>query len=200
MAVSSLGKLTDFLKNNGEHSCRKLAKIFDTSKSSVHRKQQKINGRSHIAGADFFETEEGQQWLLRLVVATILVFGIIAGIGAERIAFFFSLIVISTFVSVSASSVTRMETQLDDLILKYKSHYDANVMEKASELDITPGGDETYFENLMLIVLMDLNSGFIFVEKPEKKRDHKMWKTILCPGYRGLKRSDVSSVIKLKHC
>ncbi len=115
MAVSNLGKLTDYLNNNGKHSCRKLAEIYDTSKSSVHRKQQKINSRSHIAGAAFFETEEGQQWLLRLVVATILIFGIIAGVGAERIAFFFSLIYISTFVSVSASSVVTSRFNLGGL-------------------------------------------------------------------------------------
>ncbi|MDE1466070.1 hypothetical protein [Spartinivicinus poritis] len=95
MATSCLSGLADYVKENTKQSCRKMAAVFQSSKSSIHRRLQKIKNRSQSPGASFFESEEGQQWMLRLVVAAIFVFGIMAGVGAERIALFFSLIYIS---------------------------------------------------------------------------------------------------------
>ena len=175
MTNSCLSNLADHIKVSGKQSYQTIAEIFQTSKSSVHRRLKKVKNRSDISGASFFESEEGQQWLLRLVVATIFIFGVIAGVGEERIALFFSMIYVSSFVGVSSSSVGKIENNIDNLILQYKDLYDSKIKNKASELEITPGADETYFDNLMLLVLMDLNSGFIFVEKPESKRNHKTW-------------------------
>jgi len=177
MIKKFIANLTDHIKEHGKKSCRKLAEIFHTSKSSIDRQQQKVKARAHIPGASFLESEEGQQWLLRLIVATIFVFGIMAGIGAERISLFFTFIYASSFVAVSSSSIHKIENIIDDLIGDYKNKYDEQVKNKATSLEITPGGDETFFDNLMLLVLMDLNSGFIFVEKAEEKRDHKTWES-----------------------
>ena len=168
--TSCLTKLADHIKDVGAQSCRKLAEYFETSKSSVHRKQQKIKGRANLPGASFFESSEGQKWILRMLVACILIFGIMAGVGAERITLFFTLIYISSFAAVSSSSVHKFENHIDDLIQNHKNIHDEQVGAKANELTITPGGDETFFDKLMLLVLMDLNSGFIFVEKPADDR------------------------------
>ena len=171
MIINNIVKIAQF----GKSTCRSIGDKLGLSKSSVNRSQQKINKRSNIVGATFFETEEGQEWLIKLVVATIFIFGIIAGVGSERIAVFFSLLSITTFVGLSSSSVKKIENQIETLILKYKIHWDEQVKNKASDLTITPGGDETFFENLMIIVLMDLQSGFIFTENIEEKRDHETW-------------------------
>jgi hypothetical protein len=165
----------------GTDTCRSIGSKLGLSKSSVNRSQQKINNRSDVDGAAFFETKDGQQWLIKMVVATIFVFGIIAGVGAERIAVFFSLLSINAFVGLSASSVKSIENQIDVLILKYKNIWDNKIKDKASELTITPGGDETFFESLMIIVLMDLQSGFIFTENIEEKRDHETWEKVSEP-------------------
>ena len=174
MIIDNIIKIVQF----GKNTCRSIGDKLGLSKSSVNRSQQKINKRSYIDGATFFETEEGQKWLVKLVVATIFVFGIIAGIGSERIAVFFSLLSITAFIGLSSSSVKKIENQIDNLILKYKNHWDEQVKNKASELTITPGGDETFFDKLMIIVLMDLESGFIFAENIEEKRDHATWEKI----------------------
>lgn len=181
MSKNKISKLADYVKNSSTKSCRKLAAAFNTSKSSIHRRQKKINARSGIAGAAFFETEEGQSWILQLVVATVLVFGIIAGIGADRLALFLSLIMVDAFVGVSPSSISRYESHLDDLIIKYKAKYDAEISSKAVDLEITPGVDETFFDKMMLLVGMDLQSGFLFIEKPAAKRDHDTWKINTMP-------------------
>lgn len=171
MIIDNVIKIAQIVKD----TCRAIGSKLGLSKSSVNRSQQKINNRSNIDGATFFETAEGQQWLIKLVVATIFVFGIIAGVGSERIAVFFSLISITAFIGLSTSSVKNIENQIEALILKYKTHWDEQVKDKASQLTITPGGDETFFDKLMIIVLMDLESGFIFAENIEEKRDHATW-------------------------
>jgi len=181
MVISPLGKLADYMLKSGIKSCRKLAETFNTSKSSINRKKLQIKNRENILGASFFESEEGQLWLSRMVIACIFIFGNIAGVGAERISLFFSLICVTSFVGLSRSSVSNIETQIDEVILKFKAIYDKHIKDKAHELEITPGGDETFFTNQMLIVLMELKSGFIFVEKPEESRDHKTWETNCAP-------------------
>lgn len=177
MSQNIISKIVDHVNKNGSQSCRKLAELFKQSKSSIHRTQQKVNARSGISGANFFETEEGQHWLLRLVVAVIFIFGITAGIGSERIALFFSLINMNEFIGLSGSSITKIENMIDDLIIKFKDKMDNKVKNKAPELDVTVGVDETFFDNLMLLVGMDLTSGFIFIETPTEKRDHETWQT-----------------------
>lgn len=177
MIINNIIKIAQF----GKDSCRSIGAKLGLSKSSVNRSQQKISKRSHIDGATFFETDEGQKWLIKLVVAAIFVFGIIAGIGSERIAVFFSLISITAFIGLSSSSVKNIENKIEALILKYKTYWDEQVKDKASQLTITPGGDETFFDNLMIIVLMDLQSGFIFTESIEEKRDHATWEKISKP-------------------
>ena len=45
----------------------------------------------------------------------------------------------------------------------------------ASEKDLLGGADETFFERFMVIVFMDLPSGFLFNEKISKDRTFKTW-------------------------
>ena len=108
MIINNIVKIAQF----GKDARSSIGAKLGLSKSSVNRSQQKISKRSHIDGAIFFETDEGQKWLIKLVVATIFVFGIIAGIGSERIAVFFSLISITAFIGLSASSVKNIENQI----------------------------------------------------------------------------------------
>ncbi len=70
-----------------------------------------------------------------------------------------------------------MKNSIFNATLGYKERYDKMIQEKSSELEITPGADETFFDQLMLLVLMDLNSGFIFLEKSAEKRDHATWES-----------------------
>jgi hypothetical protein len=104
-------------------------------------------------GADFFETVDGQKWILQFVAATILVFGVVAGVGSDRIALFISLLGLSYFAALSADSLRKIENKVDALISQYKDRYDMLIKEKASDLEITPGADETYLSGIMYLVL-----------------------------------------------
>ena len=68
MIINNIIKIAQF----GKDSCRSIGAKLGLSKSSVNRSQQKISKRSHIDGATFFETDEGQKWLIKLVVAGVV--------------------------------------------------------------------------------------------------------------------------------
>ena len=74
--------------DNAKQSIRQVAHQTGFSKSSVHRLTQAIERRDRYSESWLWDTEEGHGWLLRLVVATLYVFGLTRGVGADRISAF----------------------------------------------------------------------------------------------------------------
>ena len=73
-------------------SIRKISKLTDIPKSSAHRHKEVIEAENPYPESCFQETPEGQKYQHRLVIATILIFGVMCGAGAGKIRFFFKLI------------------------------------------------------------------------------------------------------------
>jgi DNA-binding IclR family transcriptional regulator len=71
------------LCEHGTQSVRWIAHKTGFSKSSVHRFQQALARRGRHPESWLWETEEGRQWLTRLVVATLYTFGLKRGVGLE---------------------------------------------------------------------------------------------------------------------
>ena len=177
----NLSSLYDFSKASKKPSYRKLAGKFNTSIASICRKFKRIKSRSHITGADFFESKAGQEWLGKLVIAAILVFGIVCNIGAERLALFFSLLAITAFAGLSSRSIGRAEEIVENAIEEYRVLHDGKIKKVASDIDIIIGADETFFKSLTILVAMELKSGFIFSEKIENDRKHTTWDRVAMP-------------------
>src|SRR5688500_3119369 len=78
------------IRDHGKQSVRRLSERTGLSKSSVHRHLQAIERRDRYPESSFWETEAGRTWLIRLVVATVFVFGLKRGVGAETLSEFFS--------------------------------------------------------------------------------------------------------------
>src|SRR5262245_26805969 len=78
------------IRAHGKQSIRSLADRTGLSKSSVHRHLQALDRRARYPESSFWETEAGRAWLIRLVVATLFVFGLKRGVGAETLSEFFS--------------------------------------------------------------------------------------------------------------
>jgi DNA-binding IclR family transcriptional regulator len=76
------------LCEHGRQSVRQIAHKTGFSKSSVHRLQQAIARRGRHPESWLWETEDGRQWLTRLVVATLYTFGLKRGVGLETISEF----------------------------------------------------------------------------------------------------------------
>jgi hypothetical protein len=69
---------------NATQSVRRLAQQTGLSKSRVHRLQQAIERRNSPPESWWWETEDGRQWVPRLVVATLYIFGLKRGMGGTR--------------------------------------------------------------------------------------------------------------------
>jgi hypothetical protein len=77
------------IREHGQQSIRSLADRTGLSKSSVHRHLQAMDRRDRYPESSLWETEAGRTWLIRLVVATLFVFGLKRGVGAETLSAFF---------------------------------------------------------------------------------------------------------------
>ncbi len=90
MNVRAIGhKIYSFFQQYSSATVREVAAATGTSKSSVQRQRKAIARRNQNPESCLWETDEGFLWLIRLVCATIYMFGIRGGIGMETIAEFF---------------------------------------------------------------------------------------------------------------
>jgi len=154
-------------------SVRKLAKVLEISKSSAHRIVTAIQKRNNHPESHFWESAEGMTWLKLLVFGTIFHFGIRHGVGADMISDFFQLLRLEKHAGVSVSSIKTMRKKIEKLIIEFQEiHQSSDISEKP--LKIVGGVDETFFEE-MILVLMDLSSGFIFFEEASDNRTYKTW-------------------------
>jgi IclR helix-turn-helix domain len=101
------------IREHGQQSIRRLAEQTGLSKSSVHRHLQAINRRDRYPESSFWETEAGRHWLIRLVVATLFVFGLKRGVGAETISEFFGRLHLEAHVGCSPSALRRVMHTLE---------------------------------------------------------------------------------------
>ncbi len=106
------------IREHGPQSVRRLAERTGLSKSSVHRHLQAIGRRDRYPESSFWETEAGRTWLIRLVVATLFVFGFKRGVGAETLSEFFSRLHLETQVGCSPSALRRVMHTLERILLE----------------------------------------------------------------------------------
>lgn len=142
------------------------------SKSAVHRHKQALEGRNRHPESWLWETDEGYRWLIIFVCATIYIFGIQGGIGMNTIARFFILVRLDKHIGVSPTSLYCVVSRIEELILAYN---DKNEHAKDGLIQVIVGADETFFEKVIL-VLMDLSSGYIVLEEPAEDRSFSTWK------------------------
>ena len=156
-----------------KYSVRKISKLTEIPKSSVHRHAKAIEKRNLYPESFFWEISEGQQFLSRLIFATIFVFGIMCGVGAGRISFFLKLLRLTKHVGISPTSVRNLRTQMEEIIIEYQK-VQGNHCKSKKPIKVAVGADETFF-NDMILVFMDLASGYIFLEEEAQNRSYETW-------------------------
>ncbi len=151
-------------------SIRQISKLTDIPKSSTHRHKKVIEARNIYPESSFWETSDGQKYQRRLVIATILIFGVMCGAGAGKIRLFFKLIRIFTHVGISESAIRNIAKEIENKLIEFKKLHEGAVnFEKP--LEVIVGADETFFDKIIL-VLMDLASGYIFIEEEASDRTY----------------------------
>jgi hypothetical protein len=152
------------IRENGTQSIRCLARHIGLSKSSVHRHLQAINRRDRHPESWLWETPEGRNWLIRLVVATLFIFGLKRGVGAETISEFFARLHLETHIGCSSSALRSVMHTLEQTILETTAAWAQEGIAHGEIRPIIGAVDETFLQRMML-VFMELASGYLLMEE-----------------------------------
>lgn len=146
------------IREHGKQSIRSLADRTGLSKSSVHRHLQAMDRRDRYAESSLWETEAGHAWLLRLVVATLFVFGLKRGVGAETLSEFFSHLRLDAQIGCSPSALRSVMHRLERHVLDTTAAWEEEGIAYGEIRPIIGAVDETFLQRMML-VFMDLATG-----------------------------------------
>jgi uncharacterized protein DUF6399/IclR-like helix-turn-helix domain-containing protein len=159
---------------HGKQSVRHLAARTGLSKSSVHRHLQAIDRRDRYPESSLWETEAGRAWLSRLVVATLFVFGLKRGVGAETLSEFFSRLRLEAHVGCSPSALRNVMHHLERIILETAAAWEKEGIAHDEIRPVVGAVDETFLQRMML-VFMDLTSGYVLLEAVAVDRSYHTW-------------------------
>lgn len=168
----------------GYPSIRQLAEQCGRSKSSVHRHLKAYERRNQYPESSFWETEEGGELLRRIYCAVLYQFGLKHHVGADQLNEFFRLIRIDTHVGVSASALRQHMRGLEQQLADFQEVQEASA--RCPEPERTVAMDETFFSQMMVLVLMDLPSQYILLEESATDRRYETWQARACPRLKAL--------------
>ena len=166
------------LWEHGTQSVRRIAHQTGLSKSSVHRLQQAIARRGRHPESWLWETEDGRGWLIRLVVATLYTFGLKRGVGLETISEFFVRLHLETQVGCSPSALRGVMQALEAALLETAEAWEQDGCADGEIREIIGAVDETFLERMML-VCMDLRTGYLLLETVADDRAYATWKALV---------------------
>jgi hypothetical protein len=161
-------------RENAQASIRQIARHTGLSKSSVHRLGQAMARRNQHPESWFWETEDGHQWLIRLVIAVFYQFGLRRGVGAETMSEFFACVHLEQHVGCSPSTLRVVMDKLEHLILETTEAWERESIVQGQMGPIVGAVDETFLERMML-VFMDLVSGYVLLEEVADDRTYETW-------------------------
>jgi hypothetical protein len=162
------------IREYGKQSIRNLSDRTGLSKSSVHRHLQAMDRRDRYPESWFWETEAGRTWLIRLVVATLFVFGLKRGVGAETISVFFSHLHVEAHVGCSPSALRHVMHTLEHLLLETAATWEQEGIAHGEIRPVIGAVDETFLQRMML-VFMDLATGYLLMEEVAADRRYETW-------------------------
>jgi hypothetical protein len=162
----------------GTQSVRHLAHQTGLSKSSAHRLQQAMERRNCHPESWLWETEEGRRWLTRLVVATLYTFGLKRGVGLDTMSEFFSRLHLETQLGCSPSALRGVMQTLEAALLETAAAWEQAGQACGEVREIIGAVDETFLER-MLLVFMDLATGYLVLEEVADDRTYATWKALV---------------------
>ena len=162
------------IREHGKQSIRSLADRTGLSKSSVHRHLQAIDRRDRYPEASLWETEPGRAWLIRLMVATLFEFGLKRGVGAETLSEFFGRLRLEGNVGCSPSALRTVMYLLERLLLDTAAAWEQEGIAHGELRPVIGAVDETFLQRMML-VFMDLATGYLLMEEVAADRSFATW-------------------------
>lgn len=120
-----------------------------------------------------WENEAGQAWLKLLYFAVLYTFGMECHVGADKLAKFFTLIRINTHVGTSASATRNQMNNIENILPLFQQLCESKASNQLRKAVVA--GDETFFGELLILVLMDLSSGYLILEEISHDRSFDTW-------------------------
>lgn len=170
-------RIVKCLCDNGKQSIRHLASQTGFSKSSVHRLRQAMERRGGSPEAGMWETEAGRQWLTRLVVATLYTFGLKRGVGVDTLSEFFVRLRLQHHLGCSPTALRGVLEALEKMLGETTRAWEKEATTAGAGGEIIGAVDETFLEHMML-VFMDLPSGYLLFEEVAADRTYATWKAL----------------------
>jgi hypothetical protein len=168
----------NFFRNHTKTSIRHIAVETGLSKSSVHRLRQALERRDVHPESWLWETAEGRSWLVRLVVASLYIFGFKRGVGADTISEFLRRLRLEAHVGSSPSALRGLMEVLEPVLLATAAAWEREGIAAGEIRPIIGAVDETFLERMML-VFMDLVSGYLVFEEVAEERSYDTWHTLV---------------------
>jgi hypothetical protein len=150
-----------------------MASLVNRSKSSVHRHQKAQARRNQYPESALWETEAGEVWLKLLTVAVLYSFGLECHVGADKLSRFFKLIRIDTHVGISPSALRQQLSRMENLLPLFQQQCEQDASDQARSAVVAM--DETFFGDFLILVLMDLSSGYLILEDISHDRRFDTW-------------------------
>lgn len=172
------------IEDKGKQSVRALGNLIHRSKSSVSRLWRAQVRRNLHPESAFWETEQGSTWLRLLILAVLYKFGIQHHVGADALSDFFKMIRINTHVGVSPSAMLNQLKRMEELLPTFQQQCEASIPPGTRKAVLA--ADETFFSQMMILVLMDLSSGYLVLESIENDRSFDTWFSAAKPRLKAL--------------
>src|ERR687894_3302426 len=141
------------IREHGKQSIRSLADRIGLSKSSVHRHLQAMDRRDRYPESSLWETEPGRAWLIRLVVATLFVFGLKRGVGAETLSEFFSRLHLEGHIGCSPSALRTLMHTLEHGVLETTAVWEQEGIAHGEIRAVIGAVDETFLQRMMRVFM-----------------------------------------------
>jgi Family of unknown function (DUF6399)/IclR helix-turn-helix domain len=166
------------LCDNGRQGVRRIAQQTGLSKSSVHRLTQAMERRGVHPESWLWETAEGRHWLTRLLVATLYTFGLKRGVGVQTMSEFFARLHLETQIGCSPSAVRGVMQALEEALIETAEGWEKDGLADGEVREIIGAVDETFLEQ-MILVFMDLKTGYLLREEVAEERTYARWKAVV---------------------
>ncbi len=89
---------------------------------------------------------------------------------------FFKRMRLDKHTGVSPTTLRTLLRRMEELLVRYQKKHESESAGK-SVREIIAGGDETFFNEMMVLVMMDLSSGYIVTEEEAVDRSYETWRT-----------------------
>lgn len=162
------------IREHGKQSIRSLADRTGLSTSSVHRHLQAMDRRDRSPESSLWDTPAGHAWLIRLMVATLCAFGRKRGVGAETLSAFFGRLRLERHVGCSPSALRHVMHTLERLILETAAAWEKDGLAHGAIRPVIGAVDATFLQRMML-VCMDLATGYVLMEEVAADRSYDTW-------------------------